>query len=106
LGNDLTLGFNRRKIEAERKAEADAEAASQAPIGLFAAWNERQGKHMPTLFASTIRATPKPLLIKSNDESERLHKLCVRKARPIRTDEYHIGLPEIVVVVATLNPPV
>jgi hypothetical protein len=59
------MGFNRRKMEAERKAKADAEAeakrATDAQVladaeGLIAAWNERQGKGSPMLFAPTIGA--------------------------------------------------
>jgi hypothetical protein len=47
------MGFNRRKIEAERKAKADAEAAARRASdrqlladaeGLIAAWNERQAR--------------------------------------------------------------
>jgi hypothetical protein len=59
------MGFNRRKMEAERKAKADAEVeAKRAPDAqvladaeaLIAAWNERQRKAMPMLFAPTIGA--------------------------------------------------
>jgi len=59
------MGFNRRKMDADRKAKADAEAAvrraSEAQVlqdaeRLIAAWNERQSKRMPMLFAPTIGA--------------------------------------------------
>jgi len=59
------MGFNRRKMEAERKAKADAEAeakrATDAQVladaeALIVAWNERQRKAMPILFAPTIGA--------------------------------------------------
>jgi hypothetical protein len=59
------MGFNRRKMEADRKAKADAEAAAKRATdaqvledaeGLIAAWNERQAERMPLLFAPTIGA--------------------------------------------------
>jgi hypothetical protein len=59
------MGFNRRKMEADRKARADAEAASRRATDaqmledaerLIAAWNERQAKRMPMLFSPTIGA--------------------------------------------------
>jgi hypothetical protein len=53
------MGFNRRKMEAERKAKADAEVAARRAAGLSsarAAWNERQARRTPLLFASTIAA--------------------------------------------------
>jgi hypothetical protein len=59
------MGFNRRKMEAERKAKADAEAAARRSAdaqvladaeSLIAAWNERQARRMPLLFAPTIGA--------------------------------------------------
>jgi len=59
------MGYNRRKLEAERKATADAEAASRRATDaqvledaerLIAAWNERQVKRMPMLFSPTIGA--------------------------------------------------
>jgi len=65
FGDDPAMGFNRRKIEAERKAKADAEAAAKRATdayvladaeALIAAWNERQAKGMPLLFAPTIGA--------------------------------------------------
>jgi hypothetical protein len=51
LGNIPATGFNRRKLEAQRKAKADAEAAARRAADaqvlsdaerLIAAWNERQ----------------------------------------------------------------
>jgi hypothetical protein len=58
---------HRRKIEAERKAKADAEVAARAggrdasaradAEALITAWNERQAPRMPLLFAPTIGAT-------------------------------------------------
>ena len=59
------MGFNRRKMEAERKAKADAEAAARRATDaqvlqdaerLIGAWNERQARRMPLLFAPTIGA--------------------------------------------------
>ena len=59
------MGFNRRKMEGDRKANADAEAAAKRATDarvledaerLIAAWNERQAKRMPLLFAPTIGA--------------------------------------------------
>jgi hypothetical protein len=59
------MGVNRRKMEPDRKATADSEAAvrraSEAQVfqdvdRLVAAWNERQAKRMPVLFSPTIGA--------------------------------------------------
>jgi hypothetical protein len=59
------MGFNKRKLEADRKAKADAEAAARRGADaqvvadaerLIAAWNERQARRMPLLFAPTIGA--------------------------------------------------
>ncbi len=59
------MGFNRRKMEADRKAKADTEVASQHATDaqvledaerLIAAWNERQARRMPMRFAPTIDA--------------------------------------------------
>ena len=59
------MGFNRRKMEAKRKAKADAKAAArrasdaqvlQDAERLIGAWNERQARRMPLLFAPTIGA--------------------------------------------------
>jgi hypothetical protein len=59
------MGYNRRKMEAEQKAKADAEVAVRRATDaqvledaerLIAAWNERQANRMPMLFAPTIGA--------------------------------------------------
>ena len=59
------MGFNRRKIEDERRRAAEKEAASRRAIDakvledaerLIAAWNERQEKRMPMLYSPTIGA--------------------------------------------------
>jgi hypothetical protein len=59
------MGFNRRKLEADRTAKADALAAARRAAdaqvlavaeSLIEAWNERQTKHMPLLFTPTIGA--------------------------------------------------
>jgi hypothetical protein len=57
------MGFNRRKMEAQRAAAAEKKAAAQHATEarilddagrLVAAWNERQTKRMPMLFSPTI----------------------------------------------------
>jgi hypothetical protein len=59
------MGFNRRKLEAEQKVKADAEATNRRATDaqvledaerLIATWNERQAKRMPILFSPTIGA--------------------------------------------------
>jgi hypothetical protein len=59
------MGFNRRKMEDERRRVAEKEAASRRATDaqvledaeqLITAWNERQGKRMPMLFSPTIGA--------------------------------------------------
>ena len=59
------MGFNRRKMEGDQKAKANAEAAAKRATDaqvlkdaerLIAAWNERQAKRMPLLFAPTVGA--------------------------------------------------
>jgi hypothetical protein len=59
------MGFNRRKMEDKRRGAAEKEAADRRAthaqvledaVGLVAAWNERQAKHMPMLFSPTIGA--------------------------------------------------
>jgi hypothetical protein len=54
------MGFNRRKMEDERRRLAAKEAASRratdAQERLIAAWNDRQAKRMPMLFSPTIGA--------------------------------------------------
>jgi hypothetical protein len=62
------MGFNRRKMDAARKAEAHKEAvarrATDAQVlddaeGLITTWNERQARRMPMLFTPTIGAAIK-----------------------------------------------
>jgi hypothetical protein len=59
------MGFNRRKMEGDRKAKAETEAVSrratdakvlQDAEGVVSAWNKRQAKRMPLLFVPTIGA--------------------------------------------------
>ena len=59
------MGFNRHKMEADRKAKTDLQAATRRTTDaqmledaerLIAAWNERQGRRMPMLFSPTIGA--------------------------------------------------
>ena len=59
------MGFNKRKMADARKTAADKEAAARRGLGsqiledaerLIAAWNERQAKRAPMLFAPTIGA--------------------------------------------------
>jgi hypothetical protein len=59
------MGFNRRRIEADRKAKADAAAtARRATVPqlvadaqrLIATWHGRQAGQMPMLFSPTIGA--------------------------------------------------
>jgi hypothetical protein len=59
------MGFNRRKMEADRKGRADKEAAARRATDpqvledaerLVADWNERQARRMPLLFSPTIGA--------------------------------------------------
>jgi len=59
------MGFNRRKMEDQRRDAANKEAATRRATDaqvledaerLIAAWNERQAKRMPMLFSPTIGA--------------------------------------------------
>jgi hypothetical protein len=59
------MGFNRRKMEAERNTLAATELAARRASDpqvredaerLIVDWNERQVRHMPFLFAPTIGA--------------------------------------------------
>ena len=59
------MGFNRRKLEDQRRQVAEKEAAARRATPaqvledaerLIAAWNERQAKRMPMLFSPTIGA--------------------------------------------------
>ena len=57
------MGFNRQKMELERKTEAEKQARARRALDtqiledalrLVAAWNERQAGRMPMLFSPTI----------------------------------------------------
>src|ERR1700739_1557499 len=59
------MGFNRRKMEDQRRQAAEKEAAAARETDtqvledaeqLIAAWNERQAKQMPMIFSPTIGA--------------------------------------------------
>ncbi len=59
------MGFNRRKLEDQRRQAAEKEAAASRATDaqvledaerLIGAWNERQAKRMPMLFSPTIGA--------------------------------------------------
>ena len=59
------MGFNRLKLEDQRRDAAEKEAATRRATDaqvledaerLIAAWNERQAKRMPMLFSPTIGA--------------------------------------------------
>jgi phage FluMu protein Com len=59
------MGFNRRKLEDQRRDVAEKEAATRRATDaqvledaerVIAAWNERQAKRMPMLFSPTIGA--------------------------------------------------
>ena len=59
------MGFNRRKMEDQRRQAAEKQAASRRATDaqvledaerLITAWNERQAKRMPMLFSLTIGA--------------------------------------------------
>ncbi|MGB6286371.1 MAG: hypothetical protein WBG18_18480 [Xanthobacteraceae bacterium] len=59
------MGFNRRKMEDQRRTVAEKEAAARRASDaqvledaerLIAVWNERQAKRMPMLFIPTIGA--------------------------------------------------
>ncbi|HVA16469.1 MAG TPA: hypothetical protein VMV59_02020 [Candidatus Dormibacteraeota bacterium] len=59
------MGFNKRRMEDERKVEAEKQAAARRALGpqiladaenLIATWNARQEEHMPMLFSPTIGA--------------------------------------------------
>jgi hypothetical protein len=61
----LIMGFNRRRMEDERRRAAEEQAANRRETDaqvledaerLIAAWNVRQAKRMPMLFAPTIGA--------------------------------------------------
>ena len=57
------MGFNKRKLEDQRRQVAEKESAARRATNaqvledaerLIAAWNERQAKRMPMLFSPTI----------------------------------------------------
>jgi hypothetical protein len=59
------MGFNRRKMEDERRRAAEKKEAEQRATNpqimedaerLIAVWNDRQAKRMPMLFSPTIGA--------------------------------------------------
>jgi hypothetical protein len=59
------MGFNRRKMEDQRRQAADKEAAARRAtdaqvledaVRLIGTWNERQARQMPMLFSPTIGA--------------------------------------------------
>jgi hypothetical protein len=59
------MGFNKRRMESERAAAAEKEAAARRELGpqiledavrLVETWNARQAAHMPMLFSPTIGA--------------------------------------------------
>jgi hypothetical protein len=59
------MGFNKRKLEDQRRGAREKEEASRRATDaqvfedarpLIAAWNERQAKRMPMLFSPTIGA--------------------------------------------------
>jgi hypothetical protein len=59
------MGFNRSKMEDERRRAAEKEAAARRALNpqviedaerLIADWNERQAKRVPMLFSPTIGA--------------------------------------------------
>lgn len=59
------MGFNRRKLEDQRREAAEKEAASRRATDaqvledaerLIGAWNDRQAKRMPILFSPTVGA--------------------------------------------------
>ena len=61
----LAMGFNKRKMEDQRRRVADKEAAERRATDtlvledaerLIGAWNERQAKRMPMIFSPTIGA--------------------------------------------------
>src|SRR5260370_11686773 len=59
------MGFNKRRLEDQRRQLAEKEVAGRRATDaqvledaerLITAWNERQAKHMPMLFSPTIGA--------------------------------------------------
>jgi hypothetical protein len=67
------MGFNRRKLEDQRREAAEKEAANRRATDaqvledaerLIGAWNDRQAKRMPMLFSPTIGAANRRLLVR------------------------------------------
>jgi hypothetical protein len=67
------MGFNRRKMEDQRRQAAVKEAAARRATDaqvledaerLIGAWNERQARRMPMLFSPTIAAGESPLRLR------------------------------------------
>jgi hypothetical protein len=65
VDDDPAMGFNKRKMEDQRRQAAEKEAAARRATEkqilenaeyLVAVWNERQAKRMPMLFSPTIGA--------------------------------------------------
>lgn len=65
MGDHRHMGFNRRKMEDERRRAAEKKASEQRATNpqiaadaerLVMVWNERQGRRMPMLFSPTIGA--------------------------------------------------
>jgi beta-phosphoglucomutase-like phosphatase (HAD superfamily) len=61
--DNRAMGFNRRKLEDQRREAAEKEAAARRATDaqvledaerLIDAWNDRQAKRMPMLFSPTI----------------------------------------------------
>ena len=65
------MGFNRRKMEDQRREAADKEAATRRATDaqvledaerLIAAWNERQALRAPMIFSPTIGAAVRDVI--------------------------------------------
>jgi hypothetical protein len=63
--NGAAMGFNKRKMEDDRRQEAEKEAAARRAIDkqiledadpLITVWNEHQAERMPMMFSPTIGA--------------------------------------------------
>jgi hypothetical protein len=87
------MGFNRRKLEDQRREAAEKEAASRRATEaqiledaerLIAAWNERQTKRMPMLFSPTINAIDLRTLDRHHDAAvtSLIPALSCRSCRP------------------------
>jgi hypothetical protein len=67
----MCMGFNRRKMEDERRRAADKEAAARRALDpqvradarrLVVEWNDRQAQRAPLLFSPTIGAVAAAIL--------------------------------------------